>query len=57
MLSKYGKTYDEPDGLSESEYYELLDEFVDLAKVKGLTVRQVQKLFADCIDAVLSTKL
>lgn len=32
-------------------------EFIDLAKVKGLTVRQVQKLFNDCADAVLSTKL
>lgn len=55
--TKYGKGYDTPQGLEENKYYELMYEFVDLAKVKGLTVRQAQKLFADCSDAVLSTKL
>lgn len=56
-ISKYGKLYEYPDGMDENKYYELMYEFVDLAKVKGLTVRQAQKLFADCSDAVLSTKL
>ncbi len=55
--SKYGKGYETPQGLEEDKYYELMYEFVDLAKVKGLTVRQAQKLFIDCADAVLSTKL
>lgn len=31
-------------------------EFVDLAKVKGLTVSQAQKLFTDCSDMVLDVK-
>lgn len=56
-VSKYGKAYEYPDGIDENKYYELIYEFVDLAKVKGLTVRQAQKLFTDCSDAVLSTKL
>lgn len=55
--TKYGKGYESPQGLEENQYYELMYEFVDLAKVKGLTVRQAQKLFTDCSDAVLSTKL
>lgn len=56
-ITKYGKGYESPQGLEENKYYELMYEFVDLAKVKGLTVRQAQKLFTDCVDAVLSTKL
>lgn len=56
-VSIYGKAYEYPDGIDENIYYELMYEFVDLAKVKGLTVRQAQKLFTDCSDAVLSTKL
>ena len=55
--TKYGKGYESPRGLEENQYYELMYEFVDLSKVKGLTVRQAQKLFTDCADAVLSTKL
>lgn len=55
--TKYGKGYENPQGLEENKYYKLMYEFVDLAKVKGLTVRQAQKLFTDCADAVLSTKL
>ncbi len=56
-ISKYGKPYNHPDGLTEDKYYELMNEFVDLAKAKGLTVRQAQCLFNDCSDAVLSTRL
>lgn len=56
-ISKYGKIYESPQGLEENQYYELMYEFVDLAKLKGLTIRQAQKLFTDCSDAVLSTKL
>lgn len=55
-MSKYGKVYDEPYGLDDN-YYEIMQQFIELAKVKGLTVRQAQKLFIDCADAVLSTKL
>ena len=56
-ITKFGKGYESPQGLEGNQYYELIYEFVDLAKVKGLTVRQAQKLFTDCADAVLSTKL
>ncbi len=56
-ITKYGKGYETPQGLEEKRYYELMYEFVDLAKVKGLTIRQAQKLFTDCADAILSTKL
>ena len=56
-ITKYGKGYETPQGLYEEKYYELMYEFIDLVKVKGLTVRQAQKLFTDCADAVLSTKL
>lgn len=55
--TKYGKGYETPVGLTEDKYYELMYEFIDLAKVKGLTVRQAQKLFTDCSDAILDTKL
>lgn len=41
--TKYGKGYETPQGLEEEQYYELLYEFVDLAKAKGLTVRHAQK--------------
>lgn len=57
IISKFGKVYDKPHGLDEQEYYNIIDEFINLAKRKGLTVRQAQKLFIDCSDAVLSTKL
>lgn len=57
IMSKFGKVYEEPQGLDENKYYEIMYEFIDLAKIKGLTVRQAQKLFADCTDAVMSTKL
>lgn len=55
--TKYGRGYEAPGGLAEDKYYELMYEFVDLAKVKGLTVRQAQKLFVDCSDIVLDSKI
>lgn len=56
-VTKYGKGYETPQGLEENKYYDLMYEFVDLAKVKGLTVRQAQKLFIDCADMVLDIKI
>lgn len=32
-------------------------EFVGLVKTKGLTVKQDQKLFIDCADMILDTKI
>jgi hypothetical protein len=57
-ISNFGKGYETPLGIIEEDYYySLMYEFVDLAKERGLTVRQAQNLFIDCADAVLSTKL
>lgn len=55
--TKYGVGYETPIGLEEDSYYEMMYEFINLAKIKGLTVRQAQKLFTDCADIVLCTKL
>lgn len=55
--TKYGKGYEAPQGLEETKYYEMMYEFVDLAKVKGLTVRQAQKLFTDCADMILDIQI
>lgn len=55
--TKYGKGYEAPHGLTEDKYYELMYEFVNFTKVKGLTVRQAQKLFVDCSDIILDFKI
>ncbi len=55
--TKYGMGYESPVGLNEDEYYQLLYDLMDFVKEKGLTVRQAQKLFADCSDVVLNSKL
>lgn len=49
--------YECPKGIDDLKFYDLMYEFVDLAKVKGLTVRQAQYLFKACGDYVLETKL
>lgn len=53
---KYGKCYETPKGIQEDNYYELMYEFIDLAKEKGLTTRQAQSLFTDCADMILDVK-
>lgn len=55
--TKYGVGYEATHGLKEDYYYQIIYEFINLAKAKGLTVRQAQKLFIDCADMVLETKL
>lgn len=55
LMTEYGKSYNQPRGISEADYYEMMYEFTNLAKDKGLTVRQAQRLFIDCADAVLSS--
>ncbi len=57
QLTKYGNSYETPTGIEEEKYYKMLYEFVDLAKDKGLTIKQAQKLFNDCADIILYTKL
>ena len=55
--TKAGNSYEIPKNMNEDNYYNLIYEFVDLAKVKGLTVRQAQILFTTCADYVLENKL
>lgn len=57
QLTKYGTSYTIPIGLEEKDYYEIIYEVLDLVKTKGLTIKQAQKLFMDCSDAILYTKL
>lgn len=55
--AKYGKSYNTPTGLHEDNYYEMMYDLMDYVNRKGLTQRQAQNLFADCIDMVLDIKL
>ena len=55
--TKSGNSYEIPKGIEELKFYDLIYEFIDLAKVKGLTVRQAQYLFKACGDYVLENKL
>ena len=49
--------YEIPVNMDDKVFYNLMYEFIDLAKVKGLTVRQAQHLFETCADYVLESKL
>lgn len=55
--TKAGNCYEIPQNIEDENFYELMYEFIDLAKVKGLTVRQAQYLFHACSDYVLESKL
>ncbi len=56
QVTKYGTSYESPIGLNQDLYYEMMYEFINLVKIKGLTTRQAQKLFIDCSDMVLDIK-
>lgn len=55
--TKYGTSYEIPNGLQEENYYEMMYDLINYVKEKGLTPRQAQKLFIDCCDMVLDEKL
>lgn len=55
--TKAGNSYKIPNGMEDLAFYALVYEFTDLAKEKGLTVRQAQYLFDACSDYVLENKL
>lgn len=55
--TKYGTSYEIPNGLQEENYYEMMYDLINYVKEKGLTPRQTQKLFIDCSDMVLDEKL
>lgn len=54
--TKYGKAYNTPTGLQEDNYYEMMYDLMDYVNKKGLTTRQAQCLFTDCVDMVLDVK-
>ena len=55
--TKFGNSYEIPQNINEETFYDLIYEFLDFAKVKGLTVREAQLLFKACEDCVLENKL
>lgn len=56
-LTKAGNCYDIPIGIDIDKFYSIMYDMIDLAKEKGLTVRQAQYLFRSCEDYVLENKL
>lgn len=55
-VCKNGVSYKIPYGIDSDKFYSLVSEFVDLAKIKGLTIRQAQTLFYVCSEYILDTK-
>lgn len=55
--TKYNESYKLPQGIDEKSFYALIDEFINIAKDKGLTIRQAQNLFISCSDAILDTNI
>lgn len=57
ISTKVGNCYEIPKGIDDKTFYDFIYEFVDLAKEKGLTIRQAQYLFKACSDYVLDSKI
>ncbi len=57
ILADNSKKYSVPIGIQEDRFLTLIKEFSDLAKEKGLTIRQAQELFECCKDYVLDYNL
>lgn len=57
IATKLGTAYEIPNGMTEKEFYNLVYEFTDLAKIKGLTIRQTQYLFTVCSEYIMENKL
>lgn len=57
LTTNAGNYYKVPVNMKDDDFYKLMYEFIDLAKIKGLTVRQAQHLFTTCADYVLESKL
>lgn len=55
--TKSGNCYEIPRNIETENFYSMIYEFVNLAKEKGLTVRQAQMLFKACEDYVLESTL
>ncbi len=58
--TKYAETgidYQIPKGVDEDEFMSYVKEFVALAKIKGLTVRQAQILFQVCSEYIFDCTL
>ncbi len=55
FITKY-KLYMSPFNLSQEIYFEMLLQLDDFIKEKGLTIKQAQNLFSDCIEMLLQSK-
>ena len=55
--SKNGLAYSYPEGMTEDQFYTMLDELINFCKIKGLTIKQAQILFETGIDYVAETTL
>lgn len=55
-VAQNGVSYKVPYGIDLDKFYSLVNEFVDLVKIKGLTIRQAQILFHVCSEYILDTK-
>ncbi len=55
FVNRYGLYY-APSGLSQEAYFEMLMQLDDFIKENGLTVKQAQNLFSDCIKMLLQSK-
>lgn len=55
FITKY-KLYFAPFSLSQEIYFEMLLQLDDFIKEKGLTIKQAQDLFSDCIEMLLQSK-
>lgn len=56
FVTDNGLSYKIPYGIDANEFYAIVKEYVELAKVKGLTTRQAQILFHVCSEYVLDRK-
>lgn len=57
IITEKGIGYDVPNGLDNEKYNQLIEEYIDFTKEKGLTIRQAQYVFEACKDYVLESIL
>lgn len=56
-VSRNGFSYNVPKNMDENDFYNILEEMINLCKIKGLTVMQAQTLFETCVDYVVDSTL
>ena len=55
--AKNGLSYSYPYGISEEDFYQMLDEIYSFCKIKGLTVKQAQLLLETASKYIEDTAL